>query len=95
MKKKTKIILFSVLGLIVLLAIGKGAGVFGQKEDIKVSTENVERRTITEIITANGKIQPETEVKISSDVSGEIVELHVKEGDGMFLKPDLRCKLYD
>ncbi len=81
MKKKTKIILFSIIGFIVILAIGKAAGAFGQKEDIKVSVEPATRRTITEIITANGKIQPETEVRISSDVSGEIVELHVKEGD--------------
>ncbi len=81
MKKKTKIILFSIIGFVVLLAIGKAAGAFGQKEDIKVSVEIAERRSITEIITANGKIQPETEVRISSDVSGEIVELHVKEGD--------------
>ncbi len=81
MKKNTKIIIFSIAGIIVLLFILKSTGVFGTSDGIKVSVEKVEKRTITEIITANGRIQPETEVKISSDVSGEIVELLVKEGD--------------
>ena len=48
---------------------------------INVATQKVESKTITEFITANGKIQPETEVKISPDVAGEIVELYVVEGD--------------
>ena len=43
--------------------------------------EKVERRSIAETVSASGKIQPEVEVKISSDISGEIVELLVKEGD--------------
>jgi HlyD family secretion protein len=47
----------------------------------KVKVEHPKKRDITEIITANGKIQPEKEVKISADVSGEIIELNVKEGD--------------
>jgi HlyD family secretion protein len=63
---------------------------------VKVAVEYAEKRTITETITANGKIQPEHEVKITPDVSGEIVELTVKEGDhvekGQLLlriKPDI------
>jgi HlyD family secretion protein len=47
---------------------------------VEVTTEKVQRRTIVETVSANGKIQPEVELKISSDVSGEIVELDVKEG---------------
>jgi len=47
----------------------------------KVKVEHPKKRDITEIITANGKIQPEKEVKISADTSGEIIELNVKEGD--------------
>jgi len=85
----------SVLLLIILAIIGKKAGWFGKSITYEVSTENVSRRDITEIITANGKIQPETEVKLTPDVSGEIVELIVKDGDfvkkGQFLlkiKPD-------
>ena len=48
---------------------------------IKVAVEKAEKRSIIEMITANGKIQPEKEVKISPDVSGEIVLLEVEEGD--------------
>src|ERR1051326_3753076 len=48
---------------------------------VEVTTEKVQRRTIMEIVSANGKIQPEVELKITSDVSGEIVDLSVKEGD--------------
>ncbi|HSH67988.1 MAG TPA: efflux RND transporter periplasmic adaptor subunit [Bacteroidia bacterium] len=65
---------------------------FSGKNGIKVSTELAARRTIIETVSANGKIQPEVEVKISSDVSGEIVELHVKEGDHV-KKGDLLCKI--
>lgn len=81
MKKNTKIIIISVAAIVLLLFILKASGVFGKAEGIKVTVEKVEKRTITELITANGKVQPQTEVKISSDVSGEIVELYVKEGD--------------
>ena len=67
--------------LIILAVVGKKAGWFGKEEVIKVAVEKVVRRNIIETITANGKVQPETEIKISPDVSGEIVELHVIEGD--------------
>lgn len=50
-------------------------------EKLEVSVEKIERRTIVETVSANGKIQPEKEVKISSDVPGEIISLYVKEGD--------------
>lgn len=55
----------------------------GGKNQTLVSVENAENRTIVEVVSANGKIRPETEVKISSDVSGEIVELYVAEGDSV------------
>jgi HlyD family secretion protein len=48
---------------------------------IRVTTEKAAARNVTESVSASGKVQPEVEVKISSDVSGEIVELFVKEGD--------------
>ena len=67
--------------LIVFAIIGKKAGWIGGAEKKLVATEKVEKRDIIEIVSASGKIQPEVEVKISPDVSGEIVELHVKEGD--------------
>lgn len=70
-----------VLGLavIILLVIGKKSGWFGKDLALKVSTEKVEIRDITEIITANGKLKPLKEVKISPEVPGEIIELPVKD----------------
>ena len=93
--KKKKIIRFSIIGvviIIILLAVLKKTGVIGEKETIKVSTEKVMKRTITESVSASGKIQPEVEVKISPDVSGEVVELHIKEGDKV-KKGDLLAKI--
>ena len=80
-KKLLLIIGIAAIVLIVVLAIGKKQGWIGNEGFLKVATETGIEREIVEIITANGKIQPETEVAISPDVSGEIVELVVKEGD--------------
>ena len=76
-----RILLPAVILLIILALVGKKAGWFGKELTVKVATEKVAVNPIIEAVTANGKIQPETEVKISPDVSGEIVELNVKEGD--------------
>jgi len=81
MNKKLIYLIIAVVVLLVLALIGKKLGWFGAGEVEKVSVEKPEKRTITEVITANGKIQPKTEVKITPDVSGEIVELFVKEGE--------------
>jgi HlyD family secretion protein len=81
--KILKYLLPIVVVLIIFAIVGKKAGWFGKALTLKVAVENVEKRTIIETITANGKIQPEKEVKISPDVSGEIVELTVKEGDNV------------
>ncbi len=83
MKKKNtlKYLIGAVVILIVFVVIGKKAGWFGKPEMIEVSIEKPMKRTITESITANGKIQPEVEVKISPEVSGEVIELNIKEGD--------------
>jgi HlyD family secretion protein len=80
-KKLLKILIPAVILLLVFAIIGKKAGWFGKAATVKVAVENAEKRTLVETITANGKIQPEKEVKISPDVSGEIVELRVMEGD--------------
>ena len=66
--------------LIILAVVGKKKGWFGKAETFKVVVENGKNRTIVETINANGKIHPEKEVKITPDVSGEVVELYVKEG---------------
>lgn len=71
----------AALILIVILTIAKSAGWLGNSDAVKVSTEKVSLKTITETVSANGKVQPEVEVKISADVSGEVVEMFVKEGD--------------
>ncbi len=88
--------------LLIFAVIGKNKGWFGKALTIKVAIEQAETRSIIEIITANGKIQPEKEVIISPDVSGEIVELNIKEGDfvkkGDFLfkiKPDTYISMRD
>jgi multidrug efflux pump subunit AcrA (membrane-fusion protein) len=73
-----------IIGLIVLIAVIIGlkkAGFIGKDQTTKVALEKVEARTIVETVNATGKIYPEKEVKISPDVSGEITELNVKEGD--------------
>ena len=80
-KKILKILVPAVILLLIFAIVGKKAGWFGKAATVKVAVENAEKRTIIETITANGKIQPEKEVKITPDVSGEIVELTVKEGD--------------
>nr|NQU93774.1 efflux RND transporter periplasmic adaptor subunit [Bacteroidota bacterium] len=82
MKKKKLIwIVGAVVVVLIVLAVLKGQGVIGSEDRIKVITELVENRTIVETVSANGKIQPEKEVKITPYISGEVVELRVKEGD--------------
>lgn len=78
--KLLKYLLITAAVLIIFAIIGKKAAWFGNDDALKVSTEIAQKRTIVEIITANGKIQPETEVKLSPEVSGEIILLNVKEG---------------
>jgi len=78
-KRRRKLIVFSAVGL-VLAGLTLGA-IFRKREPvITVQTEKVTRRNITELVVANGKIQPVLQVKISPEVSGEIIELPVKEG---------------
>lgn len=78
---KLKHILITVGVLIALLIAAKLAGLIGGEKAEKVTVEKAENRRIIETVTASGKVQPETEVKLSSEVSGEVVELLVKEGD--------------
>lgn len=70
-----------VVAIIAIVAIS-ASGIFsGGDRGSEVEVAEVVRRDITQVVTASGKVQPEVEVKISPDVSGEIVELRVKEGD--------------
>ena len=81
MTKKTKIIITVTALLIILLVVAAKMDAFGKKGNFKeVSVKKVALVDIVETVSATGKIQPEVEVKISSEVSGEILDLPFKEG---------------
>ena len=78
-KKRRKVLVFSIIalalvGLTVLVILKRREPV------VTIQTEKVARRSLTELVMANGKIQPVLQVKISAEVSGEIIDLPVKEG---------------
>jgi len=82
MNKTLKWILIGTGALLLVLIVAKVAG-GPSKEGVKVTVEEAKKRTIVETVTASGKIYPEVEVKISPDISGEITELNVQEGDSV------------
>ena len=94
MKKKTLIWVFVIIAiLIVFLIVGKKAGWFGKSGDFKeVEITQIAPIDIVETVAATGKIQPEVEVALSSEVSGEIIELPVVEGQKV-QKGDLLVKI--
>ena len=93
MSKKTKIIIGVIVAILLLLVIASKMELFGKKGNFKeVTTQQVELKEIIETVSATGKIQPEVEVKISSEVSGEIIELPFAEGDQV-KKGDLLVKV--
>lgn len=80
-KSKKKLFIFGGIGLLLLLLLII-AFTSGNKEDIiSVTTEKVEKKTITQTVAATGKIDPEFKVLITPEVTGEIIDLPVKEGD--------------
>ena len=94
--RSLKILGIIIAVLIVVLVIGSNKGWFNGGAKITVNAEAVEKRTIVETVTASGKIYPVTQVSISAEISGEIVDLPVKEGDKvkegdllMRINPDL------
>src|ERR1017187_10653090 len=90
-KKRRKVLVFSIIAAV--LAGLTAVAVFKKREvTITVQTEKVARRNLTEIVVANGKIQPVLQVKISAEVSGEIIALPVKEGQQVS-KGDLLVKI--
>jgi HlyD family secretion protein len=78
MKKRTIWWIIGLLCVVIILIIAFGRG---KEEGIKVSAEMAAVRTITETVNASGKVYPEVEVKVSPDISGEVVELNIAEGD--------------
>ena len=90
-KQRRKVLVFAtiavvLIGLTVLVILKR------QQVVITVQTEKVARRSLTELVMANGKIQPVLQVKISAEVSGEIIDLPVKEGQNVN-KGDLLVKI--
>ncbi len=80
-KNKRKWWLISLISIVIILIVIAYIKGRQRPKGIGVTTELVNTRDIKEVVTASGKIFPENEVKISSDVSGEIIGLYVKEGD--------------
>lgn len=92
-KKKIYWIIGIVVALLAVLVILKKNGTIGNNDDaIEIETAAVNEITIVETVSATGKIQPEIEVKISSEVSGEIIALPIKEGQ-VVKKGDLLVKI--
>ncbi len=105
-KKSSNKILYILGGAVVVLilfaVIGKSAGIVGQKKKIQVEVSKAEKNTIIEKVSASGQVQPVVEIQLSPEVSGEIIELKVEEGDsvskGDFLlriRPDNFQSAYD
>lgn len=69
--------------LLVFAIVLQKTGVIGEDHTVKVAVEEVGKHDIVETVTASGKIYPVSEVKISPDVSGEVIDLYVEEGDSV------------
>ncbi|MBD1421919.1 efflux RND transporter periplasmic adaptor subunit [Sphingobacterium chuzhouense] len=94
-KKKSnlpKILVISAVIILVFVVIGSKFGWFGDGGVQQVAVDEVAERTISELVSASGKVQPEFEVKLSSEVSGEIIELNVREGQ-IVKKGDVLCRV--
>src|ERR1051326_58774 len=82
-QKRSRKRLFWLIGLAVVVVVALVAMISSKKREkpIMVTTDKAFRKNVTQLVTATGKIQPEVEVKIAPEVSGEIIEIAVKEGD--------------
>ncbi|TAE37866.1 MAG: efflux RND transporter periplasmic adaptor subunit [Sphingobacteriales bacterium] len=92
MNKKLKNVLIGLTVLVIIAVIANKAGWVGKGKTVEVAISKVQIKDIIETVSASGKIQPEVEVKLSPEVSGEIVELNVAEGD-VVKKGQLLCKI--
>ncbi len=82
----SRILIYLVVGVVVLAVVGvtgKKAGWWGQSSTVEVNVKTIERRNIMETVSASGKIYPALEVKITPDVSGEIIDILAEEGDSV------------
>ena len=94
MTKKTKYLVIGgiVVAIIALIALKKSGTIGSKNKGTEVEIAKIDSRTVVETVSGTGKIQPEIEVKISSEVSGEIISLPIKEGQTV-RKGDLLIKI--
>jgi len=88
-KKKSNKLLYIIIGavafLILLLVVGRSQGWIGKAKTIEVELAKAKKTSITEKVSASGTVQPVIEVKLAPEVSGEIIELNVEDGDSVRL----------
>lgn len=77
------VLALAILGGVLWRNFGGGGNGFGRRDAIDVQVRDVGRRSITETVTASGKLYPKTEVTITPEIAGEIVALHVEDGDSV------------
>lgn len=86
-KQKSNKLIYWLIGallvIILFLVVGKSAGWIGKPKELEVELAKVKRVTIVEKVSASGTVQPVTEVKIAPEVSGEIIDLLIEEGDSV------------
>ena len=86
-KRKSNKLIYWLIGIVVFLTafiiVGKSAGWIGKPKEIEVELAKAKRVTIVEKVSASGTVQPVTEVKIAPEVSGEIIDLQIEEGDSV------------
>ena len=92
MKKKNRKWLIIILIVVVIVVVGLAIKKGQSEKTTRVAIEKAELRDITETVSANGKIQPAKDIKISPYISGEVIELDVKEGDFVH-KGDMLAKI--
>ncbi|HRI80175.1 MAG TPA: efflux RND transporter periplasmic adaptor subunit [Cyclobacteriaceae bacterium] len=91
-KKKSRLMIYLIGGLVVLillLVVGKSMGLIGKTKEIEVEFAKAKKSSITEKVSASGTVQPVIEVKLAPEVSGEIIELNVEDGDSVKLGQSL------
>src|ERR1041384_5331999 len=94
-RSKKRLFLVIALAAVIIIALAGMMAARKREKPIPVTTDKAFRNSVTQLVTATGKIQPEVEVKIAPEVSGEIVEIPVKEGQAVHkgqlllrIKPD-------